>query len=108
TRSSKTVSIMQLAVLFLFTGYVSPGQAVEVGVWSTVRKYSSTLDKTVIRDFDDLLTKHNLWGQIRHNKTAKTYEYGGRMVEFIGADDSQKLRGSKRAVLHCNEGNELN
>jgi len=28
-------------------------------------------------------------------------------VEFIGADDEQKLRGAKRNILYCNEGNEL-
>jgi phage terminase large subunit len=107
TRSSKTVSVMQLAVLFLFTGHVQEGKTVDKGVWSTVRKYSSTLDKTVIRDFEELLTKHNLWPYIKHNKTAKTYEHKSYIVEFIGADDEQKIRGSKRTVLHCNEGNEL-
>ena len=29
------------------------------------------------------------------------------MVEFIGADDQQKLRGAKRNILYCNEANEL-
>jgi phage terminase large subunit len=29
-------------------------------------------------------------------------------VEFIGADDQQKLRGAKRTFLYCNEANELN
>jgi len=29
------------------------------------------------------------------------------MVEFIGADDEQKLRGGKRDILYCNEANEL-
>lgn len=107
TRSSKTVSIMQLAVLFLMTGYVQEGVFVESGVWSTVRKYSSTLDKTVIRDFEEQLTQQDLWGVIKHNKTTKTYQYKDRIVEFMGADDQQKLRGSKRTILHCNEANEL-
>lgn len=29
------------------------------------------------------------------------------MVEFIGADDQQKLRGGKRDILYCNEANSL-
>lgn len=107
TRSSKTVSLMQLAVLFLMTGQIQDGVSIESGVWTTVRKYSSTLGKTVIRDFEEQLTKYELWGHIKHNKTDKTYTYLGRMVEFVGADDQQKLRGAKRAVLHCNEANEL-
>src|SRR6185312_3991029 len=107
TRSSKTVSIMQKAVLFLMTGYVMPGVTIQAGAWSTVRKYSKNLDKTVVRDFEEELEKNDLFQYIRRNKTTKTYYYGDRIVEFIGADDSQKLRGAKRAILHCNEGNEL-
>jgi phage terminase large subunit len=29
------------------------------------------------------------------------------MVEFMGADDEQKIRGRKRDILYCNEANEL-
>jgi len=29
------------------------------------------------------------------------------MVEFFGADNEQKLRGSTRNILYCNEANEL-
>jgi phage terminase large subunit len=65
------------------------------------------LDATVIRDFEEELNKQEIYGAIKHNKTKKTYEYGGRMVEFIGADDEQKLRGAKRNILYCNEANEL-
>ena len=89
------------------TGYVSSKERITQGVWSTVRKFSTTLDATVIRDFEEELNKQEVFGSIKHNKTKKTYEYGGRMVEFIGADDEQKLRGAKRNILYCNEANEL-
>ena len=107
TRSSKTRSIAQLAVLWLMTGQVSENLRIPKGVWSTVRKFSTTLDATVIRDFEEELNKHELFPYINHNKTKKTYEYGSRLVEFIGADDEQKLRGAKRNILYCNEANEL-
>lgn len=107
TRSSKTRSIAQLAVLWLITGYVRKEQRILKGVWSTVRKFSTTLDSTVIRDFEEELDKQELMPLINRNKTKKTYEYQGRLVEFIGADDEQKLRGAKRNILYCNEANEL-
>lgn len=107
TRSSKTRSIAQLSVLWLMTGYISPQQRINTGVWSTVRKFSTTLDSTVIRDFEEELNKQEIFSLIKTNKTKKTYEYNGRMVEFIGADDEQKLRGAKRNILYCNEANEL-
>jgi phage terminase large subunit len=80
---------------------------IPVGVASIVRKYSKTLSKTVMRDFEMVLDNNKLWPFIKHNLTNKTYEYNGRMVEFIGADDQQKLRGSRRNILWCNEANEL-
>ena len=107
TRSSKTRSIAQLSVLWLFTGQISRDREIPQGVWSTVRKYSTTLDATVIRDFEEELEKQELYGAVKHNKTKRTYQYGQRMVEFFGADDEKKLRGAKRNILYCNEANEL-
>lgn len=107
TRSSKTVSIVQQCVLWLITGQLTRNHYIPKGVWSTVRKYSTTLDATVIRDFEEELNKHNIFDLVQHNKTKKTYKYQDRLVEFIGADDEQKLRGAKRNILYCNEGNEL-
>lgn len=107
TRSSKTRSIAQLSVLWLMTGQISRLRNIPKGVWSTVRKYSTTLDSTVIRDFEEELHKQNVYDFLKHNKTKRTYEYAGRMVEFFGADDDLKLRGAKRNILYCNEANEL-
>jgi phage terminase large subunit len=107
SRSSKTYSLAQQFVLWLMTGQITKDLNIPVGVASIVRKYSKTLSKTVMRDFEMVLDNHNLWDKIKHNLTNKTYEYNGRMVEFIGADDQQKLRGSRRNILWCNEANEL-
>jgi phage terminase large subunit len=108
TRSSKTRSIAQISLLWLLTGQVTRSLNVQNGVWSTVRKYKSTLKATVIRDFEEEIDKQQVAGLIKINRTLNTYEYGKRIVEFIGADDEQKLRGSKRSILYCNEANELN
>jgi phage terminase large subunit len=108
TRSSKTRSLAQLSLLFLITGHITKTHRVQTGVWSTVRRFSTTLDATVMRDFEEEMDKQGLRDAIVINKTKRTYSYGSRMIEFIGADDEQKLRGSKRAVLYCNEANELN
>jgi len=107
TRSSKTRSIAQLSLLWLLTGNVGRDRNIPKGVWSTVRKYSTTLDSTVIRDFEEEIEKQQVWSFIERNKTKRTYKHGDRLVEFFGADDDQKLRGSKRVILYCNEANEL-
>lgn len=107
TRSSKTRSIAQISVLWLMTGHVTSTLFIPQGVWSTVRRYSTTLDATVIRDFEEEIDKQGFRGVVIQNKTKRTYTYGQRVIEFIGADDQQKLRGSKRSILYCNEANEL-
>ena len=107
TRSSKTWSLNQLCALWLISGNYGNGNYISEGVWTTVRKYRTNLDGTVIRDFEDILKAEGWYSGIDHNKTKKQYRYGKRLVEFIGADDEQKLRGAKRNILYCNEANEL-
>jgi phage terminase large subunit len=107
TRSSKTYSIAQLCALWLVSGEMGKGNYIHKGVWSTVRKHQTTLEKTVVRDFEEILQENGWYDLIDHNKTKKTYSYDGRLVEFFGADDQQKLRGAKRNILYCNEANEL-
>lgn len=107
TRSSKTWSLNQLCALWLISGNYGNGNYITEGVWTTVRKYRTNLDGTVIRDFEDILKAEGWYSGVEHNKTKKQYRYGKRLVEFIGADDEQKLRGAKRNILYCNEANEL-
>ena len=107
TRSSKTYSINQLCALWLITGNYGEGQYIYEGVWTSVRKYRTNLDGTIIRDFIEILKNSNWYDKVEHNKTKKTFKFRNRLVEFIGADDQQKLRGAKRNILYCNEANEL-
>ena len=99
TRSSKTYSIAQLSALWLMTGCYGDNQFCHVGTWSTVRKYRTTLDNTVVKDFEEILNNNDYYNQVEHNKTKKTYSFDKRVVQFIGADDEQKLRGSKQNIF---------
>ena len=58
-------------------------------------------------DFEEEIEKQQVWGLIEKNIQRKTYKHGLRLVQFIGADDQQKLRGRKQNILYCNEANEL-
>ena len=107
TRSSKTYSINQLCAMWLITGNYAEGEYLYEGIWTSVRKYRTNLDGTIIRDFIEILKNSNWYDKIEHNKTKKTFKFRNRLVEFIGADDQQKLRGAKRNILYCNEANEL-
>jgi phage terminase large subunit len=99
SRSSKTYSIAQKYILKLLK---------EKGkILSIVRKTSPALDLTVARDFFEILINWNLYDSKNHNKTLKTYNLNGNLVEFLGMDNPQKKRGAKRDYLWLNEANEL-
>lgn len=107
TRSSKTVSICQQIVVWLITGQFREKVRIEKGSCAIVRKYGTTLTKTVMRDFERVLTDYNLWHLVKHNKNDRTYRVGDRFVEFVGADDEQKMRGFAATITWMNEANEL-
>ena len=112
TRSWKTYNLMKLFLLWLLTGRVDDDKYFETWILSIVRKYWSTLTKTVQRDFDEIINSEmHDWKSVANlieiNKTERTYKYKWRVIEFIWADDQQKLRGWKRDILYCNEANEL-
>lgn len=106
TRSSKTYSLVQMFVFWLI--YWKLGTRYR-NRWVTtiVRKYWSNLKWTVQRDFEDVIDDMWVRWLIEINKSDRTYICWQRMVEFKGADDSQKIKGSKRNILYCNEANEL-
>jgi phage terminase large subunit len=60
-----------------------------------------------MRDFFEILSKGGNYKPELHNKSSATYKLFGNLVEFISADQPQKLRGRKRHILYINEANEL-
>lgn len=108
TRSAKTYSILIVLSHWLLTGYFRYGEHIPTGTALVVRKYAATLRGTVLKDFEEVVHRTKLGASIVYNKTNRTFSFDGRTVEFIGADDEQKLRGRKSNILYCNEGNELN
>jgi hypothetical protein len=47
------------------------------GVWTSVRKYRTNLDGTIIRDFEEILKQNGWYDAVNHNKTKKTYKFRG-------------------------------
>lgn len=117
TRSGKTYSLMQLFTQWLFTGIIEEGGPImETGVLRVVRKFSATLESTVMADFSEILDLpvdpndpqgEKLYDRVKHNKVKKIFEYQGRKIAFSGIDNQQKARGQKQDILYCNEANEL-
>jgi phage terminase large subunit len=72
-----------------------------------VRQSLPSIKGTVLRDFIDILTKMNIYSEDNHNKTDQIYSLNGNVIEFVSADQPQKIRGRRRDYLFCNEANEL-
>jgi hypothetical protein len=66
------------------------------GVWTTVRKYRTNLDGTVIRDFEEILHNEGWYDLIDHNKTKKTYKYQGRLARVLPVANENRRQDTVR------------
>jgi len=108
TRSSKTYSLIQLAVNWLISGYIGD-EFVPRGTWSVVRKTLPSLKASALKDFEENLNQYDprIAGAMDTLKTPIEFKFGGRTVEFFSVDDEQKIRSRKRDFLHVVEANEI-
>lgn len=99
TASSKTWSILQL--LILIAQHTKSPLLISV-----VSESSPHLKRGAIRDFFKILDESQD-NNPRYNKTEKTYTFGKGVIEFFGADESDKVRGPRRDILFINEANNV-
>jgi phage terminase large subunit len=98
TRSGKTVNTLVYWAVRLLR---------ETGKTLTVaRQTMPALRASAMRDFFEILNRLNLYDESQHNKTANEYHLNGNLVEFIGLNESMRVRGRKRDYLFLNEANE--
>ena len=75
---------------------------------SIVRKTSPAMTNSVLRDLKEVLEMFGLYKDENWHKGGRYYELGTNTINWFSVDEPQKLRGSKRDYLYCNESNELN
>lgn len=100
TRSGKTYNIL----IWLIVSYAlrHTGKTITL-----CRKTYPSLRASAMRDFIEILMTLNLYDENYHNKSNSEIMLNGNLIEFIGMDQPQKIRGRKRDVLFANEANEL-
>jgi phage terminase large subunit len=74
---------------------------------SIVRKTLPSLKNSVLKDLVEILELFNLYDPRKYHKQEGFYELGSNIINWFSVDEPQKLRGSKRDYLYCNEANEL-
>ena len=80
TRSGKTTALCQQAAVWLLTGFFRDGQEIPKGNLAIIRKHMTTLQATVMRDFERVLRDAGLWGYVEVNRLLRQYRVGDRMV----------------------------
>lgn len=101
SRSGKTYSILQgIAELC----YLNKNGGLVITI---ARATLPSLKASAMRDFFEILQSQEWYDERLHNKSDNIYLLFGNLIEFVSADQPQKIRGRKRHILYANEGNEL-
>lgn len=96
--STKTFSIIQLLILICT---YRPNLLVSI-----VSESLPHLKRGVVRDFKNILA--DSFDEEAFNKSDLIYNFeNGSQIEFFSADQSSKLRGSRRHILFLNEANNI-
>jgi phage terminase large subunit len=74
---------------------------------SIVRKTLPALKNSVLKDLVEVLELFGMYDPRKFHKQEGFYELGSNTINWFSVDEPQKLRGSKRNYLYCNEANEL-
>lgn len=72
-----------------------------------VRKTLPALKNSVLKDLMVVLEMFGQYDPMKWHKQEGYYQLGTNIINWISVDEPQKLRGSKRDYLYCNEANEL-
>jgi len=75
---------------------------------SVVSESIPHLRRGALKDFLKIMRSTNRYVEGRYNKSLLKYTFAnGSYIEFFSADDSAKLRGSRRDILYVNECNNI-
>jgi phage terminase large subunit len=100
SRSSKTISILQLLIYICLTN--------EKEDVTIVRQSLPVLRANVMKDFVDLMISMEIYNEKNHNKTNSKYTFpNGSIIKFISGDSSSKLRGLKSTTCFIDEITEI-
>ena len=72
-----------------------------------VRKTLPSLKNSVLKDLISILEMFGVYDPNKLHKQEGYYELNTNIINWISVDEPQKVRGSKRDYLYCNEANEL-
>lgn len=100
TRSGKTMNIL---IWWIHKLLKEPKKTLSI-----VRKTLPALKNSVLKDLITVLEMYDIYNPLNFKKQEGYYTMpNGSVINWFSCDEEQKLRGSKRDYLYCNEANEL-
>ena len=99
SRSGKTYNIL---IYWIYKLLQEEGKTLSI-----VRKTLPALKNSVLKDLIEVLELFGVYDPTCFHKMDGYYVLGKNMINWFSVDEPQKLRGSKRDYLYCNEANEL-
>ena len=100
SRSGKTMNIL---IFYIQKLLQTQGKTLSI-----VRKTLPSLKNSVLKDLIQVLEMYGIYNPSNWHKQDGYYELpNGSIINWFSCDEPQKLRGSKRHYLYCNEANEL-
>lgn len=99
SRSGKTFNIL---IYWIYRLLQEEGKTLSI-----VRKTLPSLKNSVLKDLVEVLELFGVYNPQHFHKQDGYYMLGNNMINWFSVDEPQKLRGSKRDYLYCNEANEL-
>lgn len=98
TRSSKTYNTL---IYWVWKLKQETGKTLTIA-----RNTMPALRASAMRDFFEILENAGLYSEANHNKSNNEYTFNDNLIEFIGVDQAERVRGRKRNYLFLNEANE--
>lgn len=99
SRSGKTFNIL---IYWVYRLMQENGKTLSI-----VRKTLPSLKNSVLKDLIEVLELFGVYEPTDWHKQEGWYRLGNNVINWFSVDEPQKLRGSKRNYLYCNEANEL-
>jgi len=99
SRSGKTFNIL---IYWVYRLLQENGKTLSI-----VRKTLPSLKNSVLKDLIEVLELFGIYNPEHLHKQEGWYRLGNNVINWFSVDEAQKLRGSKRHYLYCNEANEL-
>jgi len=102
TRSTKSFSLTQMAVRWLMYGKIG-NINLPRGDFFVLRESFPALRRTVLKDFEMILSHEGFMPYVNHVKTTHEFKRQNRTISFFSADDESKIHGPQNSIFWINE-----